>query len=382
MKNILYSRMSIIVPLYQGKKYISRLIKMAEICQEKAQNQVKIQLILSNDDPYDRIEEPFFSDRIRIHILNAERNRGIQAARIQGLDAADGEYIVFLDQDDILYPDYFNSQLSRIGDADAAVCRCIHENQQFYNADRKFEEVITKDYLMKKGNPIISAGQVLIRRASISKVWTENIMKTNCADDYLLWLCMAAQDAKFVLNQDILFEHVVNGKNLSLDSRREMASLDEMCVILSKNKVFDEQGMQQILNMREHVLSERIRLLEKFREMFYVLNKMAVCRETGYSVGKYLQSKGIRRVCIYGDGYIGKRLKGELKVYNVETAFFIDRNAHYLTEEVPVYQLEEAPEGVDAVIVSLVQNYDSVKNELRRKYKTKIYAVQELIEVI
>ena len=382
MKKSFDKKMSIIVPLYRGTTYITKLIKMAEICQEKTQNQGIIELILSNDDPHQKIEESLLSDTITIRILNTEINRGIQAARIRGFEAADGEYIVFLDQDDILYPDYINSQLSHLGDADAAVCRCIHENQQFYNADRKFEEVISKGKKKQKGNPIISAGQVLIRRESIPKVWTENIMKTNCADDYLLWLCMMAQGAKFVLNQDILFEHVVHGNNLSLDSRRELSSLEEMCDILSQNSVFDERGMKQIRSMCQHVLSERIGLLEKFREMFFVLNKMAVCKEAGYPVGKYLQSHGIRRVCIYGDGYIGKRLAGELKECNIETAFFIDRNAHYLTEEIPVYRLEEAPKEVDAVIISLVQNYDSVRNELRTKYKTKIYAIREIIEAI
>ena len=161
MEKTYNGRVSIIVPIYQGKKYIPKLIKMAEMCQEKAQNQQGIELILSNDDPHEKIEESLFSDTITIHILNTEINRGIQAARIRGLEAANGDFVVFLDQDDILYPDYINSQLSHLGDADTAVCRCIHENQQFYNADRKFEEVISKGYMMQKGNPIISAGQVL-----------------------------------------------------------------------------------------------------------------------------------------------------------------------------------------------------------------------------
>ena len=376
-------KISVITPIFNGKKYIKDLILQIEKCQRKIGESWTLEFLLINDNPNDSLcETAYRSDSIDVRIFNTNKNRGTHRARVQGLSHANGEYIVFLDQDDILYPDYINSQLSCIGDADAAICRCIHENQQFYNADRKFEEVISKDYMMQKGNPIISAGQVLIRRASIPKVWTENIMKTNCADDYLLWLCMMAQGAKFVLNQDILFEHVVHGNNLSLDSRRELSSLEEMCDILSQNSVFDERGMKQIRSMCQHVLSERIGLLEKFREMFFVLNKMEVCKEAGYPVGKYLQSHGIRRVCIYGDGYIGKRLAGELKECNIETAFFIDRNAHYLTEEIPVYRLEEAPKEVDAVIISLVQNYDSVRNELRTKYKTKIYAIREIIEAI
>lgn len=376
-------KISVITPIFNGKNYIKDLILQIEKCQRTIGESCTLEFLIINDNPNDSLcETAYRSDSIDVRIFNTNKNRGTHCARVQGLSHADGEYIVFLDQDDILYPDYINSQLSHLGDADAVVCRCIHENQQFYNADRKFEEVISKGYMMQKGNPIISAGQVLIRHESIPKVWTENIMKTNCADDYLLWLCMTAQGAKFALNQDILFEHVVHGNNLSLDSRRELSSLEEMCDILSQNSVFDERGMKQIRSMCQHVLSERIGLLEKFREMFFVLNKMAVCKEAGYLVGKYLQSQGIRRVCIYGDGYIGKRLAGELKECNIKTAFFIDRNAHYLTEEIPVYRLEEAPKEVDAVIISLVQNYDSVRNELRTKYKTKIYAIREIIEAI
>lgn len=381
MGRSLDSFVSIIVPLYHGKRYIPKLIGMAEMCKERAGSQVKIELILSNDDPDERIEETLFSDTVDILVLNSKENRGIQGARTQGLKAGKGEYVVFLDQDDILYSDYVSSQMLHIKDADAAVCRCIHENKQFYNADRKFEEVVNKEYMMKNGNPIISVGQVLVRRSSIPAVWLDNVMRTNCADDYLLWLCMTAQGATFALNQNILFEHVVNGENLSLDSQREILSLDEMCEILFRNKVFEEQEMQQIMNMRRKVLVERIGLLEKFREMFLVLNKMAECREKGCPIVKHPALEGISRIAIYGDGYIGKRLMGELKESHIETAFFIDKNADYITEEIPVYQLEDAPENIDAVIVSLVQNCDSVVNALKKKYKAGIYTIKELMSV-
>ncbi len=380
MEKNLADSVSIIVPIYHGKKYISKLVEMAEVCKEKAGVQVKVELILSNDDPDACIEDGYFSELVDIRVLNTEVNRGIQGARIRGLEASKGTYIVFLDQDDILFPDYISSQLAYMENADAVVCRCVHENRQFYDADRQFEEVIRKEYMMEKGNPIISTGQVLMRRASIPGVWMENIMETNCADDYLLWLCMAAEGKAFALNQDIVFEHVVNGENVSLDIRREIRSLDEMCEVLSRNKVFDAQGMHQLRGMREHVLFERIGLLEKFREMFLFLDRLAACREAGFPVGKRLFLDGIRRAAIYGDGYIGKRLMGELGEHKIQTVFFIDRNAEYLQEEVPVYQLEHAPRDVDAVIISLVRNYDAVEKALRDRYQARIYTLRELIE--
>lgn len=373
---------SIIVPLYHGNQYIPRLIQMAEACQKILDNAIRLELILSNDAPGQDIEDDIHSDSIDIIVLNTKVNRGIQGARVQGLKISHGEYIVFLDQDDILYPDYVKSQLLCIGDADAAVCRCIHENKQLYNADMKFEEVVSEEYMLTRGDPIISIGQVLVCRESIPDIWTENIMKTNCADDYLLWLCMIARKARFVLNQNILFEHTVSGSNLSLDYKRMILSLDEMYDILSKNKVFDDERLQKISAMRQNAMFGWITLLEKFREMFMTLNAIAMCREMGHSFGKRVKDKGIKRVAVYGDGYLGKRIMGELKEYHIKTVFFIDRNADYLEEEVPVYKIEEAPDNIDAVIISLVQNYNPVKSILREKYNVNIYTIGEIVENI
>lgn len=371
---------SIIVPLYYGNQYIPRLIREVEACKEKAGSHVKIELIFSNDAPDRKIGERFSSDLIDILILNTTENRGIQGARIQGLKAAGGEYVVFLDQDDVLFPDYIRSQLLHIGNADAVVCRCIHEGRQFYNADMRFEEAVTKEHMIAKGNPIISAGQVLLRRERIPETWMNHVMKVNGADDYLLWLCMIAQNAVFALNQDLLFEHTVNGKNLSLDYKRMILSLEEMYDILSENKVFDERELRKIASMRQNALFEWITLLEKFREMFMALNRIAECREEGCAVGKRLKDRGIQRAAIYGAGYLGKRLLGELQEFGIETVFYIDRNAEYLTEKIPVYKLDDAPANIDAVIISLVKNYDTVRSALREKYDVKIYTIEEITE--
>ncbi|MCM1261845.1 MAG: glycosyltransferase family 2 protein [Butyrivibrio sp.] len=371
---------SIITPLYHGEQYIPRLIQMAEACQKVLGDSISLELVLSNDDPEGSIEEDTYSDTISVILLDTKINRGIQGARVQGLKRSSGEYIVFLDQDDIMYPDYVKSQLSCIGDADAVVCRCIHENKQFYNVDRKFEDVVSEEHMLTKGNPIISAGQVLLRRESIPELWIDNIMETNCADDYLLWLCMLAGKAEFALNQNILFEHTVNGSNLSLDYKRMILSLDEMYDILSENKAFDDEKLRKISNMRRNAMFDWIALLEKFRDMFMTLNMIAICREKGCPFGKRLKDKGVQRVAIYGAGYLGKRLVGELAEYNIETIFFIDRNADYLKEEVPVYKLEDAPDNIDMVIISLVRNYNPVKSLLREKYNVGIYTIREIIE--
>ena len=75
MEKNLADSVSIIVPIYHGKKYISKLVEMAEVCKEKAGVQVKVELILSNDDPDACIEDGYFSELVDIRVLNTEGSR-------------------------------------------------------------------------------------------------------------------------------------------------------------------------------------------------------------------------------------------------------------------------------------------------------------------
>ena len=97
-------KISLIVPIYGVEPYIRQ-------CAESvlAQTYEDIEFIFVNDGTKDRsmevlealIEEKFSHLRPRIVIINKE-NGGLPSARKSGLDAATGEYILFVDSDDWL----------------------------------------------------------------------------------------------------------------------------------------------------------------------------------------------------------------------------------------------------------------------------------------
>ena len=135
----------------------------------------------------------------------------MQGARLKGLKRCHGEYVLFLDQDDLIRPGYFYSQLMAIGDNDAAICRAVHDNEMWYSGENIFEKVVSKEYMlgMQCGwNPIASPGQVLLRKESIPDIWMDNILKHRGGDDWLLWLCMLSEECTFSLNQEIGRAHV------------------------------------------------------------------------------------------------------------------------------------------------------------------------------
>lgn len=131
-------RISVIVPIYHGRKYINGMIAQIESCVAECRGEYALELLFVNDSPDEPIDS-LSSEKIEIRVIETNRNRGIHGARVRGLEHCTGDYILFLDQDDRIRPTYFSSQLAHLGDSDAVVCRLLHEGRQFYDTRMPFE---------------------------------------------------------------------------------------------------------------------------------------------------------------------------------------------------------------------------------------------------
>lgn len=105
MKNIL---ISVIVPFYKGEKYIQHAVQ--SVLRQPYRN---FELILINDGSPDNDEN--ICDKIaacdfRVKYYKKE-NEGIGATRNFGIEKASGDYIAFLDQDDVWCNNFCNEQL-------------------------------------------------------------------------------------------------------------------------------------------------------------------------------------------------------------------------------------------------------------------------------
>lgn len=94
--------MSIIIPVYNAETYISN-------CLDSILNQTyeKIELIIIDDGSTDNTKvlcENYIKKDNRIRMIFQE-NSGPSVARNKGIEAAKGEYIQFVDSDDIIMPD-------------------------------------------------------------------------------------------------------------------------------------------------------------------------------------------------------------------------------------------------------------------------------------
>lgn len=375
---------SVIVPLYHGKKYIKAMTAQLEKCAEQLGERCQIELVLSNDAPEDVIGEADCPNRKRIivTVLNTEVNRGIQEARVRGLKQSRGEYILFLDQDDKIAPSYFKSQLEKIGACDAVVCRAVHEGRPFYNSVMVFEEAITKKYMLEKGCGIVSPGQVLIRKTSVSDVWKKNYVMEHGADDWLLWLCMFGEGKQFALNQETLYEHVVHGANAAIHTERMLNSEHEVYQILRESRIYSVEEMNRFAETIERIKTNRLALMDKFKKMFFVYNTWIALENQGKQIGDFMRKNNYRTVAIYGYGHLGRQLFGRLKKEEIEVSYLADQNAAYITEGIPAYTLNDKLPETDVVIVTLVEKEERVIQQLCSKTKARIWTIKQLLSAM
>ena len=93
---------SVIVPVYNTEKYLSACLDSV-----LSQSMTDFEIIAVNDastDDSPRILQEYAGRDPRIRIENHEKNKGLLAARLTGIRAARGKYIMFLDSDDCFLP--------------------------------------------------------------------------------------------------------------------------------------------------------------------------------------------------------------------------------------------------------------------------------------
>ncbi len=148
-KNI---KLSIILPAYNGEIYISDMIESV-----LAQTYKYFELIIVNDGSKDstlEICEKYAQKDSRITVIN-QTNKGICGARNTGLEAANGEYIGFLDQDDKIKKNMFEQLIYHIekNNADMVISgKCYIVVKQ--NGSEFKETIVYKDELIDDKNNI------------------------------------------------------------------------------------------------------------------------------------------------------------------------------------------------------------------------------------
>lgn len=361
---------SVIVPLYRGMKYLDGIQDMLEenlriLCRDKS-----AEVIFVNDYPQD--EYPALPNRgrsIGVKYLSNECNLGIHRSRIKGVEASEGEYVLFLDQDDQICDTYLKTQLECIGDADAVLCNGWYRNGRKIYSDLQSQNKAIENYIAEL-NSIVSPGQVIVKRDSIPEEWEKTILLQNGSDDVLLWIIMICKKMRFAINPSCQYVHGEDGNNTSLDFGNMVNSMEELSSIIS-NAYFIDSLEKRIIT---EGLSKRISKQREYQNLIDNWDGIINSIKSTYN------KRGFASVMIYGFGVIGQKLvsaiEGEINIKYIVDA----RASSFKTKGHPVCTLKEVQENVDWVIITPVFAKEEIKKALGHNiHINKITALDELL---
>ena len=101
-------------------------------------------------------------------------------------------------------------------------------------------------------------------------------------------------------------------------------------------------------------------------------------REEKKGIAEYLCKNGMKNIAVYGYGALGKHLVNELDGSEVSVKYLIDRNVRLNHLKYEIKRPEDDLPGVDAVIVTPVDEFESIYFSLKDRVRGRIVSLLEV----
>lgn len=234
-------KVSVIIPAYNTAKYIRETLESVF-----AQTFKNFEVIVVNDGSSDtkEFEHELMPYLDRIVYINQE-NRGASAARNVGIYRAGGEYIAFLDSDDIWLPSFLESQMDLLQEdprLDFVYADGVIIGESLFVGRRMMElypcnGAVTFESLLVDQCHVTTSGVVARKQSLVDGgLFDENISH---AEDYDLWLRVAHRGARITYQRKVLWKYRSRSGSLSTLKDKMLAGEAAVLIKLDKTLTLD-----------------------------------------------------------------------------------------------------------------------------------------------
>lgn len=213
---------SVVVPAHNPGLLIYRALKSVEL-QTLQPDQVIVVDDASNDRDTRRALEYFTG----VDVLRTETRQGVSAARNQGIEASEGEFVAFLDADDEWLPTKLERQIAQMvnSSADLSLTGFVDRRVRSVTWGRRHAQGLFADLLVA-GVPF-NTSTLVVRRSAIMNLggFAEDLERGEDTEFYFR-AASAGLRATFVGSAEAVYHH---DNEQSLTAReRGLGSLDEV----------------------------------------------------------------------------------------------------------------------------------------------------------
>jgi glycosyltransferase involved in cell wall biosynthesis len=246
---------TVVIPAFNGERYI-----VAAIESVLAQTWPALECIVVDDGSTDSTsaEVSRFGERVR---LIRQTNCGVTRARNRGVALARGEFVAFLDQDDLWFPDKLERQMAALERSGATMVLCGVEligsdGQQIGRLRLRAISDLLEGLLTFDGTEAVSCGSTgLLSREGFMQIGRFDETLGSSADLDLLLRVLLHGRLAYV--EEDLVRYRVHGENTS----RDIAAIErDMSVVLAK--AFADPEMPASLRARrDHAYARMYRMV-------------------------------------------------------------------------------------------------------------------------
>ncbi len=200
---------SVIIPVYNGARFIAQAIESVQ-----NQNHTNLEIIIVDDGSTDNTKEIVTSFGTVQYLY--QNNKGVASARNLAIQKAKGDYITFLDSDDLLLENKISLQLICLQqNLTIDVCMCHQENfiqEEYAHLKDEHEHFLNYEK--------ISLMTMFVRRGVFEKVGLFNVEYKHSSD--FEWITRAKDlSCKVEIIPDILQKRRLHDKNISVKALKD-----------------------------------------------------------------------------------------------------------------------------------------------------------------
>lgn len=277
-------KISIIIPNYNGGKYLNRCLESV-----LNQNYKNIEIIIVDDGSIDEskmIIENFVTKNPKVDVsVIYQNNMNGAVARNNGLNIAEGEYILFIDSDDVLANNVIKRELELIESSGADL---LVGN---YEVIDEHDKLIEKRKIFGKNVIYSNNDEIFTNLCDISPVPTNKIYKTDIiknnniywgnvriGQDLNFYLKYLSKCKKVVIDVEYMYKYRITGNSVSRTYSYKILditnSFDDIknYYYSTNNRLLYDKFIPNVQLYHYDIQLSKVRFFKKLSDKLFVLN--------------------------------------------------------------------------------------------------------------
>ena len=218
-------RVSVITPIYNAERYIDKTLESVF-----AQTYKDIEIVLVDDCSKDKsaqIVAKYRASHPEMVYFLQHKNMGAGAARNKALELASGQYVAFLDSDDLWLPEKTEKQIKLMKEKKSpfsyAAIEIMDEDGKIIKGKRNLKETCDYKYLLY--NTIIATSSVIVDRTILGNF---KMPLRRGGQDYATWLSLLRDGTVAYGINETLVRYRVRSNSLSSNKLKSIKQVWEI----------------------------------------------------------------------------------------------------------------------------------------------------------